>query len=257
MIAQSNGTTIRYEISGPASAPAVVLSHSLGVSLEMWQPQVEALSERYCVIQYDTRGHGDLPVAAGPYSIEILGKDMLALLDLLGIERAHFCGLSMGGVIGQWLGIHAPHRLHSLVLANTAAKIGTAEGWNTRIATVEREGLDAVIPGTLERWFTPAFRKQDPEIVQGVERMLKKTEPAGYLACCSAVRDADFRSAVHTIPVPTLLIAGKEDPVTTCGDLHFLASKISQATYIALNAAHLSNVEAAHEFNVALHAFFL
>jgi 3-oxoadipate enol-lactonase len=257
MIAQSNGTAIRYEISGPALAPAIVLSHSLGVNLEMWHPQVEALSERYRVVRYDIRGHGDSAVAAGPYSIEMLGKDVLGLLDFLGIEQVHFCGLSLGGVIGQWLGIHAPRRLQRLVLASTAAKIGTTESWNTRIATVEKDGLDTVMPGTLQRWFTEAFRKQNVETVRWIEGMLKKTKPAGYVACCAAIRDADFRSAANTISAPTLLIAGEKDPVTTCEDLRYLADEISQATYIACDAAHLSNVEAQDDFNRALLAFLL
>ena len=255
MIAQSNGTTIRYEVSGPASAPAVVFSHSLGVSLEMWQPQVELFAKHYRVIRYDTRGHGGSAVETGLYSIELLGKDVLGLLDFLAIDQVHFCGLSMGGVIGQWLGIHASQRLRSLTLANTAAKIGTTESWNARIVTVEKEGLGTVIPGTLERWFTTAFRERHPEIVCNVEALLRKTETAGYLGCCSAIRDADFRSASSQISVPTLLIAGKEDPVTSSNDMHFLESVIPQATYVELDAAHLSSVENPNGFNAALQGF--
>jgi 3-oxoadipate enol-lactonase len=257
---ECNGVTTRYEISGPHSAPVVIFSHSLGASLEMWRPQLAELAESYRVLLYDTRGHGGSGLGSSSFSTETLGRDVLALLDDLAIEQAHFCGLSMGGVIGQWLGVHAPERLLSLVLANTAAKIGTAESWNGRIATVERDGLGAVIPGTLERWFTAGFRSSHPETVAGIEAMLRKTDPAGYLACCAAIRDADFRSMAHVtapgIAVPTLLIAGQHDPVTTPEDLRFLAEAIPRARYVELDAAHLSSVEASHAFSNALLDFF-
>ena len=256
MLAQCNDIVVRYEIDGPASAPAVVFSHSLGVSLEMWQPQLERLADRCRIVRYDTRGHGESAVEPGPYSIDDLGGDAIALLDHLGIEKAHFCGLSMGGVIGQWLGIHAPGRLHSLVLASTAAKIGTVESWNARIATVEREGLGAVIPGTLERWFTADFRSRHEDVVQHVEALLRKTQPEGYLGCCAAIRDADFRSAAATIAVPTLLLAGSHDPVITSTDMRSLAASIAGAKYVELDAAHLSSVETAGEFTAALQSFW-
>jgi 3-oxoadipate enol-lactonase len=221
----------------------------------MWKPQKEAFSRSHRLLLYDTRGHGGSSPSAGPASIDTLGNDLLGLLDALAIERAHFCGISMGGVIGQWLGIHAPQRLLSLTLASTAAKIGTAESWNTRIAAVEREGLAPTIPGTLERWFTASFRSSHPEAVSSIEAILRKTKAPGYLACCAAIRDADFRETAHAIAAPTLLLAGLHDPATTCADMRFLTQAIPGSKYIELDAAHLSSVEAAPAFNAALQAF--
>ena len=249
---KANGIRIHYELTGGAELPVLVLSHSLGVNLAMWEPQLSALTACFRVLSYDTRGHGESSVPAGAYAIEQLGQDVLGLLNALGIAQASFCGLSMGGVVGQWLGIHAPHRLHKLVLADTAAKIGTEETWNTRIATVERDGLSPVIPGTLERWFTAGFRAQQPETIAKTEAMLKATKPAGYAGCCAALRDADFRSSVRQIVSPTLVITGSEDPVTPPRDARFLTDAIGSSTYAELPAAHLANIEAADAFSTAL-----
>ena len=177
------------------------------------------------------------------------------MLDSLHIERVSFCGLSMGGTIGQWLGIHAPARLEKLILANSAAKIGNAETWDARIATVMQEGLAPVIPGTLERWFTAGFRAEQPETVAFIRSMLEGTDAQGYAACCAAIRDADFRTELAQIVTPTLIIAGSDDPVTTPKDAQFLASNIRGAHCVELKAAHLSNLGAPFEFNTALSNF--
>ena len=247
-----DGLSMHYEFSGSADLPVLVFSHSLGANLGMWNEQLEALDGHVRVLRYDTRGHGRSSVGANPFSIDDLAKDLLRLLDLLKIERASFCGLSMGGVIGQWLGIHAPERLDKLVLCNTAAKIGSAETWEARIATVQQEGLAPIIPGTLERWFTADFRSQHPEKVARIRRMLETTNVIGYMTCCAALRDADFRAEVAAISAATLVIAGTNDPVTTPRDSRFLASTIPGADYVELQAAHLSNLGAAREFNSAL-----
>jgi 3-oxoadipate enol-lactonase len=249
---ETNGIRIHYELSGSAGLPVLVFSHSLGSSLELWEPQLAALAEKRRVLRYDTRGHGASACPAGPYNVDELGADVLGLLDALEIAQVDFCGLSMGGVIGQWLAMHAPQRLRRLALANTAAKIGTAEIWNARIATVELEGLDTVIPGTLERWFTAPFRSSHPAVIAKTEAMIRGTASEGYKACCAALRDADFRESAKTINVPTLLIAGTSDPVTTPADLRFLAGVIANSQLVELSAAHLSNVEAAEAFNQAL-----
>jgi 3-oxoadipate enol-lactonase len=251
-VAELNGVRIYYDLTGDASLPALVLSNSLGASLAMWEPQVNPLGSRFRLLRYDTRGHGNSSVPPGPYTIAALGQDVLHLLDFLDIEQASFCGISMGGVIGQWLGVNSPDRIHKLVLANTAAKIGVAEVWNTRIETVLRDGLDSVIPGTLERWFTPPFHAAHPEIIAAISAMLHATNVQGYAGCCAAIRDADFRASLQAIHTPTLVIAGTQDPVTTPEDAQFLAENIPEASYIELPAAHLSNVEAASEFNAAL-----
>jgi 3-oxoadipate enol-lactonase len=250
--ADLGGVQLHYELTGDASLPVLVLSNSLGVNLRMWQAQMDALAGRFRLLRYDTRGHGQSSVAAGPYTIADLGMDVLGLLDALGLEQVCFCGLSMGGATGQWLGINAPDRLRKLVLANTAAKIGTAAGWDARIATVLESGLGNVIPGTLERWFTEEFRAAHSRVVAETGAMLQATSAEGYAACCAAIRDVDFRASLASIETSTLVISGAFDPVTSPADGQYLAAHIPGAKYVELPAAHLSNVEAADQFNGAL-----
>jgi len=258
--AELDSVRIRYELTGDPALPPVVLSHSLGADLTMWEPQLRELTPHFRLLRYDTRGHGQSSIPDGPYTAATLGQDVLGLLDALNIQETIFCGLSMGGVIGQWLGIHAPDRIEKLILADTAAKIGTAETWNARIETVQQEGLDTIIPGTLERWFTAPFRAEQPEIIARTTAVLHATSSQGYAACCAAIRDADFRdefqqNSVGKIKAPTLIIVGQQDPVTTTADGKFLANAIAGSTYVELAAAHLSNVEAADAFNAALLSF--
>jgi 3-oxoadipate enol-lactonase len=250
--ADLNQLRIHYELTGDPSLPVLVLSHSLGVNLSMWDPQLPALAASFRVLRYDTRGHGKSSVPAGPYMIADLGGDVLGLLDVLGIEQFSFCGLSMGGVIGQWLGIHAPGRLRQLILASTAAQIGTAETWNARIATVAQDGLNSVISGTLERWFTADFRASAPETIADIATMVEATTAQGYTACCAAIRDADFRADISSITTSTLIISGSEDPATPPRDGQFLAQGIAAAKYVELPGAHLCNVQAAAQFNTVL-----
>jgi 3-oxoadipate enol-lactonase len=246
---------VHYRLEGSVRAPVLVLSNSLGATLSMWDAQVAALSRRFRVLRYDTRGHGLSTGPEGPYTIEALGGDVIELLDALQIDRPHFCGLSMGGLIGLWLGIHAAGRLDHLVICNTAARVGTAETWNTRMAAVRDGGMKAVTPGLLERWFTAAFREKSPAVIESIEKMLLKAPVAGYLACCAAVRDADFREAAAKVKAPTLVISGASDPVAPAAEGKSLAEKIPGARYVELDAAHLSNVEAADKFNDALLSF--
>lgn len=250
--AELDDVRIHYELSGDAGLPTLVLSHSLGASLAMWEAQASALRSHFRLLRYDTRGHGRSSIPPGPYTIADLGQDVLHLLDCLEIEQASFCGLSMGGSTGQWLAINAPKRLHKLILANTAAKIGAGEIWNARIETVLKDGLDSIIPATLGRWFTPSFHTAHPDTVAATAAMLSATDVQGYAACCAAIRDADFRATFQTITTPTLVIAGTHDPVTTPDDGKFLAENIAGARHVELPAAHLSNVEAANEFNAAV-----
>lgn len=255
--AELDGIRIRYELTGDPGLPVLVMSHSLGVDLTMWEPQLAALAPHVRILRYDTRGHGGSSVPEGPYTAANLGGDMLALLDALGIQHANFCGLSMGGVVGQWLGIHAQDRIQKLVLADTAAKIGTEEGWNSRIETVLRDGLNSIVPGTLERWFTLPFRAAEPRTIARTAAVLGATSAKGYAGCCAAIRDADFRGSIAQIGVPTLVITGSHDPVTPPADGRFMADSIAGSRYVELAAAHLSNVEAAGAFNEALLAFLL
>lgn len=253
--AELDGVLIRYELSGGPGLPVLVMSHSLGVDLTMWEPQLSALAPHVRLLRYDTRGHGGSSIPDGPYTAADLGGDVLGLLNALGFQKASFCGLSMGGVVGQWLGINAHDRIERLVLADTAAKIGTVETWNGRIETVQRDGLNSIIPGTLERWFTAPFRAAEPETIARTAALQRATNPKGYAACCAAIRDADFRSSLSQIGVPTLVITGSDDPVTPPADGRFLADSIAGSRYVELAAAHLSNVEAAGEFNEALLTF--
>jgi 3-oxoadipate enol-lactonase len=253
--ADLNDVRLRYELDGNAALPVLVLSNSLGVSLEMWDAQVAALSPHFRVLRYDTRGLGASSIPIGPYSVEQLGTDVLDLLDSLDFKEAFFCGVSMGGQIGQWLGVRAPDRFDKIVIASTAAKIGTAESWNTRIATVRSEGVGTVIPGTLERWFTAGFRDLHPETVASIEAMLRSVSVEGYIANCAAVRDADFRETLHRIASRTLVISGTHDVSTTVQDGRFLADNIPNAHFVELNAAHLCNVEAADAFSAAVIEF--
>jgi 3-oxoadipate enol-lactonase len=253
--AELDGVRTNYELTGSAGLPVLVLSHSLGTNVTMWQPQIDALSADFRLLCYDTRGHGKSSIPPGPYTTADLGKDLLQLLDSLEIEQASFCGISMGGTLGQWLGVHAPSRLHKLILANTAAKIGNEEGWNARIATVLREGMHSIIPATLERWFTAGFCASHPEAVSAIEAMLQSADQQGYTATCAAIRDSDFRATIRAIDVSTLVIAGRHDVGTTPADGRFLAEHIADSQYVELPAAHLSNVEAASEFNAALLSF--
>lgn len=248
---------LRYELTGSDAHPVLVLSNSLGVGLEMWNPQIAAFSAHFSVLRYDTRGFGASSAPPGPYSLGQLGTDVLELLDSLGIREAYFCGVSMGGQTGQWLGIHAAHRTRKIVIASTAAKIGTAESWNARIATVQAEGVGSVAQGTLGRWFTADFRAQNAAAIAPVEAMLGSASVEGYIANCAAVRDADFREELHRISVPTLVISGVHDVSTTVQDGRFLADRIPGARFMELKAAHLCNVEAADAFNAAILEFLL
>src|SRR5215470_8860340 len=206
--ADLNDVCIHYSLTGPASAPVLVLSNSLGANFAMWDPQLPSFNSRYRLLRYDTRGHGQSSAAPGPYSIELLANDVLHLLNALNISRVHFCGLSMGGQTGIWLGIHAPQRLNKLILCNTGAKIGSAESWNTRINAVLARGITDVSATVISRWFTPAFTAARPELVASTKLMLESANPLGYIACCAAVRDFDAHEQLTSIATPTLVIAG-------------------------------------------------
>jgi 3-oxoadipate enol-lactonase len=246
---------LHYVLEGAADAPVLVLSNSLGTDLTMWNPQIPEFVKQFRVLRYDTRGHGQSSAPPGSYSITQLAQDVLDLLNKLKIEQCFFCGLSMGGMIGQWLGVHAGERLCKLVLANTAAKSGTPEEWNDRIAAAEKGALQAIVPALLDRWYTPAFRAANPQAVAHTSRMLYSTDPQGYAGCCAAIRDMDQRDSVRSIAVPSLIVAGKYDPATPPQEGRFLAEQIAQARYIELPTAHLSNMEAPNEFTTSVLKF--
>jgi len=254
-IVKSGEARIHYALEGQSGTPVLVFSNSLGTDYSMWDPQVPEFRKKLRVLRYDTRGHGQSSLTPGPYSIEQLGKDVLALLDALDLDRVHFCGLSMGGMIGMWLGANEPERLNKLVLCNTAAKIGTPEGWNVRIEAVRKSGMKSVASAVIERWFSQAFREKTPTTISSILKMLEDANPEGYAACCAAVRDFDFREHLSRIRIPVLVIAGAHDPATPPADGHFLADQIPGARYAELNAAHLSNIEDQGRFNREVTAF--
>jgi len=254
-ILKSGEARIHYALEGQSGTSVLLFSNSLGANYSMWDPQVPELRKKLRVLRYDTRGHGQSSLTPGLYSIEQLGKDVIVLLDALDLDRVHFCGLSMGGMIGMWLGVNAPERLNKLVLCNTAARIGTPETWNARIDAVRKNGMKSVASAVVERWFSPAFRERAPATVSSTLKMLVGANPEGYAACCAAVRDFDFREQLSRIHVPTLVITGAHDPATPPADGRFLAHQIPGARYVELNAAHLSNVEDQDRFNNELAAF--
>jgi 3-oxoadipate enol-lactonase len=253
--ANVNHARLHYRFDGPESAPVLVLSNSLGTDLGMWEPQAPAFAERFRVLRYDSRGHGASQVTPGPYTVEQLAGDVIGLLDSLGIRRAHFCGLSLGGMVGQWLGVHGAQRINRLVLCNTAAYLGPAELWNTRIEAVRQGGMAAITDGVLDRWFTALFLEQRPAAVDQARATLLATPAEGYAACCAAVRDMDQQQAVSAIRRPTLVITGAEDQATPPEDGRFLAERINGAGYVELAAAHLSNIEDAERFTDAVLSF--
>jgi 3-oxoadipate enol-lactonase len=254
-ILKSGEARIHYALEGQSGTPVLVFSNSLGANHSMWDPQAAEFRKRFRVLRYDTRGHGQSSSTSGPYSIEQLAKDVIALLDALDLGRVHFCGLSMGGMIGMWLGANAPERLDHLVLCNTGAKIGTGEAWNARIEAVQKNGMKSISSAVVERWFTPSFRQKAPEAISSTLKMIEEANPEGYAACCAAVRDFDFREQLRNIHVPALVIAGAHDPATPPADGRFLTEQIPGARYAELNAAHLSNIEDRGRFNGEITAF--
>jgi 3-oxoadipate enol-lactonase len=246
---------LHYRFEGHADAPVVVMSNSLGTDLDLWQPQLAALSSRFRVLRYDQRGHGQSSAPAGPYTLASLGQDVAELLSSLNVERAHFCGISMGGLTGLWLGVNRPERVGRLVLANTAARIGTVDSWNTRIDAVTRLGMAAVADAVMARWFTPAFLAADAPPLPALRDTFRRIWVQGYAGCCAALRDADLRAEFGGISAPVLVIAGTHDPGTTPADAHFLADGIAGARYVELPVSHISNVEAPSAFNAALSGF--
>jgi 3-oxoadipate enol-lactonase len=248
------GLKTHYALTGEGD-PVIMFSNSLGTNFSMWHPQMKDLAHRFRILRYDTRGHGQSSVTSGDYTIEQLGRDVLGLLDSLRIDRVHFCGLSMGGAIGIWLGINAPNRLHKLVVCSTAAKIGSEDAWNARIATVRKDGMKGVAPSVVERWFTPEFRARSQEKVTWTRQMLENSPPEGYASCCAAIRDMDQRGVVGRITVPTLVLYGGSDPVIPNGEAQFLTDTIRGSDKVELAAAHLSNIEQPEAFTKALGDF--
>jgi 3-oxoadipate enol-lactonase len=247
--------TIHYQLDGPENAPVLVLSNSMGTTLSLWDPQIPALRAHFRVLRYDTHGHGQT-TRRGKVSLAQLGEDVISLLDHLNIDKACFCGISVGGLTGLWLARFAPDRFYGFALANTAAKIGDQASWLSRARAVRQEGMEVVAAGTADRWFTADFRQHSPEVVEKLVHALTHMDPEGYAEGCEALAAADLRAEVSAITAPVLIIAGQSDPVTTVADADYLYKSIAGSQRVTLPASHLSNVEAADEFTAALLNYF-
>jgi 3-oxoadipate enol-lactonase len=248
---------IHYELMGAESLPVLVFSNSLGTNLSMWNGQLDAFSRHFRILRYDTRGHGQSGVTPGPYNIEQLSWDVIRLLDLLQLDHVYFCGLSLGGTTGMFLGANTPQRFQKLALCNTAAKFGPADPWNARIEKVKSDGMNGVASMVLERWLTEAYRSTHPAEAQSVLAMLESANPEGYSACCAAVRDADLQNQLKHISIPTLIVAGTFDPAAPPAVGQALKQSIPGASYVELAGSHLSNIEARDEFNRQVLQFLL
>jgi 3-oxoadipate enol-lactonase len=221
----------------------------------MWDDQVKAVTERFRLVRYDRRGHGKSGAPKGPYSMEMLGRDALAVMDGVGVQKVNWCGLSMGGMVGMWLGANAPQRIDRLVLSNTSSYMADKQVWNDRIKTVRAGGLAAIVDGTMERWFTKGFRERAPQAIARMKEMMLKTPLEGYIGCGEAVRDMDHREIIRKITAPTLIIAGRHDPATTVEAGEFLRDRIPGAKLAVLEAAHIANVEQPQAYTDTLLGF--
>jgi 3-oxoadipate enol-lactonase / 4-carboxymuconolactone decarboxylase len=248
-----NNARLFYRLEGRVDAPVLVLSHSIGTDLGMWAPQAADLLPHFRVLRYDTRGHGASDAPAGEYSIELLGRDVLGLVDALGIEQFAFCGLSLGGAIGQWLGIHNADRLTHLILANTSPQFGPRSNWEARIKMVCEGGMKSIVDMVMGRFFSSETLARNDVHANAVKSVLLATDPIGYIGCCAGLRDVDNRESLRQIRVPTLVIAGDRDVSTPWeGHGEILAHEIPGARAVRLPAAHLSNLERPRSFTATL-----
>ncbi len=248
----ANGVQIHYQFDGPEDAPLVTMSHSLAAHSGMWWPQMDALTERFRVLRFDTRGHGQSSVPPGPYTLDQLSDDLLALWDGLGVERSHYVGLSMGGMIGQGAVLKQPERFASLTLCDTAAALpsGFEPVWEERIATAEQQGMAALVEPTIARWFTASCLANGGAEAEPVRQMIAATSVPGYVGCCRAIMGLDFLAHLPQIRVQTLVVVGEEDMGTPVALSEAIAERIDGARLVVLpGAAHFSNVEQADAFN--------
>lgn len=251
-----DGCKIAYRLDGEAGRPVLVLSNSIATTHLMWDGQIADLARTFHLLRYDTRGHGLSDAPAGAWSLDRLGRDVLELTDALGIERFHFCGLSLGGFVGQWLGVRAPERLGRLVLSNTSPYLGPAPQWDALIKTVLSErDMAAMADMFMRNWFPQHMREHQPEIVERFRAMVMATSPEGLAGCFAVVRDADLRRTNALVPVPTLVIGGADDTVTLASHSEQIAESIPGARLVILPGVHMLNVEQAKDFIELVTAF--
>jgi len=253
-----DGSRLAYRFDGPEDQPVLMLSNSIGTTLHMWDGQIEELSKRFRILRYDIRGHGSSDAPAGAYSLDRMGRDVIELLDALVISRVHFLGISFGGLIGQWLGIHAPERIDRLILSNTSSYLGPASQWDSMIASVlQADALEDFADMFLQNWFPASMLKEKSAIVETFRAMLLSMQPQGFAGSFAAIRDADQRRTVALISSPTLVIAGKLDTVTLPSHGELIAATVPGAHLVMLPAVHLSNIQLPSEFLSAVLAFLL
>jgi 3-oxoadipate enol-lactonase len=249
------GGQIHYRLDGKEGLPVLVLSNSLGTNLSLWDEQVPAFTQHFQVLRYDSYGHGESEMKNGAYAIDMLSIAVLKLIDHLGLSTVYFCGLSVGGLVGQWLALNAEKRLVKAVLCNTSARIGDIESWNTRIEAVATGGVASISDAVLDRWFTASFRKRQPATVDRIRQMLEGTSSDSYIATCAAIRDADFRNEISKIRVRTLVMSATHDRAAPPENGKYLAEQILGSRYVELDAAHLSNLELPQQFSESVLKF--
>ena len=253
---KANGIDIAYRLDGPEDGPVVMLSNSLMSNYTMWDDQMAVLSAKFRVLRYDQRGHGKTETTPGPYTIELLTEDARALMEALGIGAVHFVGLSMGGFSGQMLAIRHPEKVLSLVLSDTACVMPPETLWNERIETARDQGIDVLMPGTLERWFTAPFHETGKEQLEKVRAMILGTGAEGYIACVQAIRDMFLCDKLSEISAPTLIVVGEGDPACPVAAAEALHAGIAGSElFVLAQSAHLPNIEQTEAFNAALMAF--
>lgn len=250
-----DGVGLAWSQTGPVGAPALLLCNSIGSTRRMWRPQIEALKDRLRVIGFDARGHGQSDAPAGEYRMASLARDAVAVLDAAGVERAHVCGLSLGGVVAQQMALDHGGRVDRLILANTASRIGTAESWTARIALVREQGMAGLADVALGRFFGAAFMAAHSDAVAPIRADLLACSPVGYAGACAALRDADLTEAIAAIAKPTLVIGGTADISTPPSSTQAIADAIPGARHVVLEAAHLSNLEQPDAFTALLEDF--
>jgi len=238
-----DGCPIYYEVEGPANAPALILCNSLGTDVHMWDEQAPIWSKEFRLVRYDRRGHGKSGTPKGPYTMDMLGRDALAVADAAGVRTFHWCGLSMGGMVGQWMGANARDRVQRLVLSNTHYYYADKQPWHDRMKFAQDNGLSALSGPQMERWFTKEFRERAPAAVSKVVAMFTATSLDGFLGCCASVRDMDFRASTPTISAPTMVIVGSKDPATLPEFGEAIHKMIKGSKLVSVEAAHLSNIE--------------
>lgn len=254
-VTTDDGVRLHFGVEGPPGAPAILFVHSLGADSRLWAPQARALSSRFRVVTYDARGHGRSDAPEGPYTLERLGRDALAVLDAAGVAQASICGISIGGAVAQWLGANAPERVERLVLANTAAVFGSPDIWRQRAMAAEADGMAVLLPSTLERWFTSEWRSRFPDALEVIAATFLATSVTGYVGSCEALAAIDLRAALPRIVAPTLVVSGAFDAATPPQAGRALAEAIPTAEFVLLNAAHLAPVELPEVFLARVEAF--